>query len=120
MFGPVYHDLYAIDVATGERDQVIEKVQLFEGPSPNGRYLLWLKTDQYHAYDLQRETTATITSDVPVPVVDVDDDHTVEQKPPSGIASWTACDRLVLVYSEYDASRRMGPPLSATCGSRRG
>ena len=52
MFGPVYRDLYAIDVATGKREQVVEKVQLSEGPSPSGRYLLWLKTDQYHAYDL--------------------------------------------------------------------
>ena len=113
MFGPVYHDLYTIDVATGERERVAEKVQFFEGPSANGRYLLWLKDDQYHAYDLQQEATATITEDVPVPVVDVDDDHTVEQKPPFGIAGWTAGDRSVLVYSEYDVWR-IAPDGSST------
>ncbi|MEF8817935.1 MAG: S9 family peptidase, partial [Salinibacter sp.] len=105
MFGPVYHDLYAIDVATGERERVAEKIQFFEGPSPNGRYLLWLKNDQYHAYNLQEETATTITEDVPVPVVDVDDDHTVEQKPPFGIAGWTTGDQSVLVYGEYDVWR---------------
>ncbi|HKL88808.1 MAG TPA: prolyl oligopeptidase family serine peptidase, partial [Salinibacter sp.] len=105
MFGPVYHDLYVIDVATGERKRVAQKVQYWEGPSPNGRYLLWLKDDQYHAYDVQAGETATVTADVPVPVVDTADDHTVEQKPPFGVAGWTEGDQSVVVYSEYDAWR---------------
>ncbi len=105
MFGPVYHDIYLIDVATGEREQVVERVQYWEGGSPNGQYLLWLKDDQYYAYDVQDETTATLTDDLPVSVVDRDDDHTVEQKPPFGVAGWTAGDRSVVVYSEYDAWR---------------
>jgi dipeptidyl aminopeptidase/acylaminoacyl peptidase len=105
MFGPEYHDLYVIDVATGERERVVEKVQYFEGGSPNGQYLLWLKDDQYYAYDVQDETTTNITADLPVSVVDQDDDHTVEQKPPFGVAGWTAGDRSVLVYSDYDVWR---------------
>jgi dipeptidyl aminopeptidase/acylaminoacyl peptidase len=105
MFGPVYHDLYVIDVGTGERERVAQKVQYWEGPSPNGRYLLWLKDDQYHAYDVRRGGTSTLTADVPVPVVDTADDHTVEQKPPFGVAGWTAGDQSVVVYSEYDAWR---------------
>ncbi|PQJ34712.1 acylaminoacyl-peptidase [Salinibacter sp. 10B] len=105
MFGPVYHDLYVIDVTTGERKRVAQKVQYWEGPSPNGRYLLWLKDDQYHTYDVQQGETATVTADVPVPVVDTADDHTVEQKPPFGVAGWTEGDRSVVVYSEYDAWR---------------
>jgi dipeptidyl aminopeptidase/acylaminoacyl peptidase len=105
MFGPVYHDLYLIDVATGERERVVQKVQYWEGGSPNGRYLLWLKDDQYHAYDVQDGTTATLTDDLPVPVVDRDDDHTVEQKPPFGVAGWTDNDGSVLVYDEYDVWR---------------
>jgi len=105
MFGPVYHDLYTIDVASGEREQIAEKVQYWEGGSPHGQYLLWLKDDQYYAYDLQARTTTSLTDDLPVPVVDNDDDHTVEQKPPFGVAGWTADDQSVVVYSEYDAWR---------------
>ncbi|MFB6279896.1 MAG: prolyl oligopeptidase family serine peptidase [Salinibacter sp.] len=105
MFGPVYHDIYTIDVATGERERVVEKVQYFEGGSPNGQYLLWLKNDQYYAYDVQADATTNLTADLPVSVVDQDDDHTVEQKPPFGVAGWTAGDRSVIVYSEYDAWR---------------
>lgn len=105
MFGPAYHDLYVIDVATGDRERVVERVQYWEGGSPNGRYLLWLKDDQYYTYDTQQATTTNITADLPVSVVDRDDDHTVEQKPPFGVAGWTAGDRSVLVYSEYDVWR---------------
>ncbi|MFB6273929.1 MAG: prolyl oligopeptidase family serine peptidase [Salinibacter sp.] len=105
MFGPVYHDIYTINVATGKRERVVEKVQYFEGGSPNGEHLLWLKDDQYYAYDVQAETTTNLTADLPVPVVDKDDDHTVKQKPPFGVAGWTAGDRSVVIYSEYDAWR---------------
>jgi len=105
MFGPVYHDIYVIDVATGERERVAERVQYWEGGSPNGQHLLWLKDDQYYAYDVQAGTTSNLTEDLPVSVVDKDDDHTVEQKPPFGVAGWTAADQSVVVYSEYDAWR---------------
>jgi len=105
MFGPVYRDLYVIDVETGERERVARKVQYWEGPSPHGRYLLWLKDDQYHTYDVRTGDTATVTADLPVSVVDRDDDHTVEQKPPFGVAGWTAADSSVLVYDEYDVWR---------------
>ena len=105
MFGPEYHDLYVIDVATGERERVAEKVQYVEGGSPNGRYLLWLKDDHYHAYDIEAGRTVMLTDDLPVSVVNRDNDLTVEQKPPFGIAGWTTGDRSVLVYSEYDVWR---------------
>jgi hypothetical protein len=40
MFGPVYRDLYAVDVTTGERTPVMQRVQYQYGPaSAEGRYL---------------------------------------------------------------------------------
>lgn len=105
MFGPVYHDLYVINVETGTRERVAERIQYERGGSPHGRYLLWLKDDQYYAYDIEQGTTANLTADLPVSVVDRDDDRTVEQKPPFGTAGWTADDRSVLIYDEYDVWR---------------
>ncbi len=105
MFGPVYRDFYLIDVETGERTQVAERVQYWFGGSPGGRYLLWLEDDHYRAHDVRSGETVNLTADLPVPVVDVDDDHTVEQKPPFGVAGWTEGDRSVLVYDEYDVWR---------------
>jgi len=105
MFGPVYRDIYLIDVETGERRRVAEGIQYWFGGSPGGRYLLWLKDDHYRAHDVRTGETVNLTSGLPVPVVDVDDDHTVEQKPPFGIGGWTADDRSVLIYDEYDVWR---------------
>ncbi|MDP2496803.1 MAG: prolyl oligopeptidase family serine peptidase [Candidatus Palauibacterales bacterium] len=105
MFGPVYRDIYLIDVESGERTRVAERVQYWFGGSPGGRYLLWLEDDHYRAHDVRTGETANLTSELPVPVVDVDDDHTVEQKPPFGVAGWTQGDGSVLIYDEYDTWR---------------
>lgn len=105
MFGPVYHDVYLIDVASGERERVVEKVQYWMGGSPNGRYLMWLKDDQYYAYDTESGTTTNLSADIPTSVVDQDNDLTIDQKPPFGTAGWTDEDRAVLIYDEYDVWR---------------
>ena len=105
MFGPVYYDIYLIDVASGERERIIEKVQYWQGNSPNGRYLLWLEDDQYYAYDTQEGTTTNISADIPTSLVDQDVDLTIDQKPPFGTAGWTAEDQSVLIYDEYDVWR---------------
>lgn len=105
MFGPVYHDMYLIDIASGDRERIAERVQYEQGSSPNGRYLLWLKDDQYHAHDVQAGTTTNISTEIPVSLVDRDNDRTIDQKPPFGIAGWTTGDRSVLIYDEYDVWR---------------
>lgn len=105
MFGPVYRDVYLIDVESGDRSRVARRVQYWFGGSPGGRYLLWLEDDQYRVYDVRSRETTNLTAELPVPVVDVDDDHTVEQKPPFGVAGWTRDDGSVLIYDEYDVWR---------------
>ncbi|HSR41640.1 MAG TPA: hypothetical protein VLL48_05705, partial [Longimicrobiales bacterium] len=105
MFGPRYVDLALVDVATGERTAVAERVRYVYGASPGGRYVLWLRDDHYHAFDAVRGETANLTAELPTSMVDVDADYTVEQKPPYGIAGWLRDDRALLVYDEYDVWR---------------
>lgn len=102
MFGPLYRDYYAIDVATGERKRIGEKLQFAFGTSPGGRYLLYLEDDHYWSYDLKTGARTNITKNAPTSFVNVEDDHTVEQKPPFGIAGWTEGDRSVILYDKYD------------------
>jgi len=102
MFGPVYRDLYLIDVATGAATLVKEHVQYGYGPSSGGRYLLYLVDDHYWTYDIRTGRHTNITEGLATSFVDHDDDHTVEQKPPFGIVGWTKDDRTVLVNDEYD------------------
>ncbi len=102
MFGPVRHDFYRIDVATGERERIEEKLQYDFGTSPGGRWFLYLEDDHYWTLDLRTGQRTGITVDVPASFVDLEDDHTVEQKPPFGLAGWTGDDRALILYDEYD------------------
>ena len=102
MFGPAYEDVYLIDTRTGEGRRVIDRVQYFFGPSPAGRYLLYLRDDHYHAYDIARDRHVNLTAGLPTVFVDTADDHTVVQKPPFSFAGWTEGDGRVLLNDEYD------------------
>ncbi|MGH7574554.1 MAG: prolyl oligopeptidase family serine peptidase, partial [Longimicrobiales bacterium] len=102
MFGPRYHDLYVVDTDTGERTKVKERVQVEYGLSPAGKYVLYLESDHYWVYDVARATHTNITRDVPTLFVNLEDDHTVAQKPPFGIGGWTPDDRSVLLYDKHD------------------
>jgi dipeptidyl aminopeptidase/acylaminoacyl peptidase len=102
MFGPVYRDLYVVDVATGDATLVKQRVQYSFGPSDGGRYLLYLVDDHYWTYDIDSGRHVNITEGLPSSFVDLDDDHTVDQKPPFGVVGWTENDRRILINDEYD------------------
>jgi dipeptidyl aminopeptidase/acylaminoacyl peptidase len=102
MFGPIYNDLYVVDMNTGERTKIKDRIQFSYGVSPTGKYVLYLENDHYWVYDVARKTHTNITRSVATSFVNVDDDHTVEQKPPFGPAGWTPGDATVLLYDKYD------------------
>lgn len=102
MFGPVYRDQYRIDVATGERRKIAERVEFSFGISPGTRYFLYLQDDHYWSYDLRTGARTNLTAKAATSFVNHDDDHTVEQKPPFGVAGWTKGDRSVIIYDKYD------------------
>jgi dipeptidyl aminopeptidase/acylaminoacyl peptidase len=102
MFGPRFVDVYVIDTRTGERRRVIDRVEHFFGASPEGRYLLYLRDDNYRVYDLRRDRDIDITASVPTEFVNLERDLTVAQKPPFGVAAWTSGDRSVVLHDRYD------------------
>jgi dipeptidyl aminopeptidase/acylaminoacyl peptidase len=103
MFGPRFVNIYVVDTRTGERRRVIERVEYFFGASPEGRYLLYLRDDNYRVYDLRQDRDIDITATVPTEFVNLERDITVAQKPPFGVAAWTRGDRSVVLHDRYDA-----------------
>ena len=104
MFNPRrLHDIWLIDVRSGDRKKVIEGVTDFYGGSVAGRYLLYFKEDHYWTYDIETGTHASITAGLPTLLVN-DEYDTPErtQKPPWGIAGWLESDAAVLLHDEYD------------------
>jgi dipeptidyl aminopeptidase/acylaminoacyl peptidase len=102
MFGPVYRDLYVIDIRSGATEKVAERIEFQYGLSATGRYLLYLRNDHYYAYDRVTRRHANLTAPLPTSFIDADHDYTVKQKPPYGSGGWVADDRAVLLYDEYD------------------
>ncbi|MDX1676148.1 MAG: prolyl oligopeptidase family serine peptidase, partial [Longimicrobiales bacterium] len=113
MFGVRYVDVYVVDTSTGERRQVLERIEyggrtpigpsFFFGASPEGRYLLYMRDGDYHVYDIDGDRHANITAGLPTVFVDTLNDLTLEQDPAYGQGPWTAGDEAVVLYDEYDA-----------------
>jgi len=102
MFGRRWVDIDLIDVATGERTRVVDRVRYFSGGSATGEHLLYFKDDQHVSYDVASGEHTDLTSDLPTTFVNEDYDYPVEQKPSWGVAGWADDDEAVLLYDRYD------------------
>jgi len=101
---PGYNDVYLIDVNTGERRMVLERLQS-RGPelSPDANYITWWDGQElaWFAMDVNGGDPINLTDRVPHPVFDESDDHPMI--PGSyGSAGWIEGDRLFLVYDKHD------------------
>ena len=112
-----YNDLYALDMATGERRLLAEKVKGFGGGSisPAGKYAAWWDgaRRQWMVARLDGRSTRgaagpgeamAASAQVPHPVWNELDDHP-DLPPPYGSAGWTEDDRAFLFYDRYDVWR---------------
>jgi dipeptidyl aminopeptidase/acylaminoacyl peptidase len=102
MFGPAFSDVHIVDVATGQRTLVQERLQWQYGASPGGRYTVYHRDGHFWVYDIQRGTHTNVTQDVQTSFVNLENDHTITDKPPFGFGGWTPDDRSFLLYDRYD------------------
>ena len=104
MFGRQYNDLYLVDISTGERKPVLQRLNSQASASSGGRYLIYFKANHYWTYDLKTgaHTNITKAATTASSFDNREDDHPVEQKSPYGIAGWTKDDSAVIVYDQFD------------------
>jgi len=102
MFGREWYDLDLIDVATGERTRVLDRVRYIYGGSAGGEHLLYFKDDQHWAYQIATGEHVDLTSSLPTSFVNDDYDFPTEQKPSWGTAGWAETDAAVLLYDRWD------------------
>lgn len=108
MFGPAYRDVYRVDLETGEKTRILERMEsFFQLPpvSAGGRYVLFLEDDDIWTVEVATGARANLTGDLSTSFVDLEDDHTVPQKPPHGAGGWLPGDEAVLLYDELDLWR---------------
>jgi dipeptidyl aminopeptidase/acylaminoacyl peptidase len=101
-FGRPYSDVYVVDVKTGERKKVLEKVRFFYGGSPTGRKIAWFDGKDFWTQDIATGTRTNLTSKVQATFTDPDYDYPNDMKPPVGFQGWAKDDRAVLVADEFD------------------
>ncbi len=96
-------DLYLVDLTTGERSKVREKIDdAHVEAGPAGRYVLFLDGDHFWTVDVATKTVRDITGDASPAFIDTESDQTSPAKPPFGVAGWTKDDASVLLYGKYD------------------
>lgn len=97
-------DIYLVDLATGNRTKVQERLNddYYVDPSPGGRYLLYFHDDNYWTVNTTTHTVVNITKTVPTAFVNREADFTIKQKPAFGFAGWTKDDASVILYDKFD------------------
>ncbi len=101
--GTTQWDIYAINVATGEKKLIrkdLKGVITRQYISPTGKYILWYdsKVKNYFVYD--GDTIRNITAKIKVPLYDEEND--VPDDPnPYGVMKWQKDDVEVFIYDRY-------------------
>jgi dipeptidyl aminopeptidase/acylaminoacyl peptidase len=122
--GGNYNDAYLIDVTTGARKKILEKLKGTPGLSPDARYMYWYDESkrQWFTYSIKTAVVTNSTKDIPVPLAnelnDMPDDPAAY-----GCAGWSEHDQSVLVYDKHDIwnvdPRGENTPVNVTQGRGR-
>ena len=102
MFRQQFFDLYSIDVATGAKTLIEDRLGSGTTSSPGGRYVIWFEGEDWFAHDLRQGRTRNLTENVPTAFVNLDVTPTREQMPSFGLAGWLENDDAVLINDQWD------------------
>ncbi len=105
MFGPTLRDVYSIDVRTGKRDKILERLKFGYDTSPDGRWFLYNQNGVWSTCDLQTGRHFRLTAGIEAPFVNEKDGTLTDEPAPYGVLAWTASGDEVLLYSRYDVWR---------------
>lgn len=105
-FGRRDEDLYAVNVATGARRKLLEKVRHPLSADPTGRRVAWFDGKDYWVAEVESGAKVNLTQKLrvaqKVDFVDRDDDHPSDVDGPIGQPSWTRDGQRLIVNAEYD------------------
>ena len=97
-----YGDYYLVDLATGERERILEEFTGYFIPSPDGNYFLYFKNKNWWTFDIRNKKHIALTKDSGIDFWNIRDDHPAEVRPPFGTGGWIKDDKAILLYDEYD------------------
>jgi dipeptidyl aminopeptidase/acylaminoacyl peptidase len=101
-FSATLVDLYAVNVMTGQRERVLERVKYTMEGDPRGSRFLFVREGDIWAYDMKARVATNLTGEVEAAFTDQEDSSLTDEKPPYGVAGWTRKGDRVLLYDRYD------------------
>lgn len=101
--GKSRYDIYTINLASGERQQIKKATNTNMRVSPKGKYAYWYCVQDSSWYTCSLESGKEYRLTTPSTFAAWDEDNDVPDYPSAhGLAGWTADDRNVLIYDRYD------------------
>jgi dipeptidyl aminopeptidase/acylaminoacyl peptidase len=96
-----YRDVYLVDLHSGERRRIAERLESRPDLSPNGDYVVYFFDPHWFCVSTRTGESRNLTAELSVPFADEDHDYP-EAAPDYGLAGWTADDAGVLLYDKFD------------------
>ena len=99
-----FKDISLVNVNTGKRVSIAEKINAMAMSSPDGKYVLWynLSDSAYFCYNVASGKTVNLTRQTGVNFYDETDDHPNFPPPYDTDPLWTNADQSVLISDRYD------------------
>jgi len=94
-------DAYVVDLTTGTRTMVAERLDGRAFLSPEGRFAVYYRGGDYFLFDVASGEPRNITDQLGVPFANEDHDFP-RPAPGYGLGGWIEGDAAVLVYDKYD------------------
>jgi dipeptidyl aminopeptidase/acylaminoacyl peptidase len=116
-----FNDWYYVDLETGERTLIAEKLSEGVNLSPSGKFAVFYKAKNWHMLNIENGESQNITADIDVPFYDEDHDYP-SRVPDYGVAGWVEGDKAVMIYDKYDIWRfptDFSKPMNITNGKGR-
>lgn len=98
-----YNDIFVVDVVTGARTRILEKLDGGAQLSPDAKYITWFdpETQVYYSYTVSSGKIATMSKGIPHPLFDETHDSP-DRANAYGMAGWTDGDARALIYDGFD------------------
>ncbi len=100
---PRYYDVYLVDLLTGQRSLVLEKVQSQASLSPGAKYITWWDRDElaWFAMDIKKNSQVNLSKKIPYPVYNEIHDWPYKANSYRN-AGWTNNDQEFVIYDKHD------------------
>ncbi|MCB9265817.1 MAG: S9 family peptidase [Lewinellaceae bacterium] len=100
---PGCKDVYLIDLTTGKKTLIAQKVCGDPALSPEAKYVYWYSRPDsaWFAYSVEKAKLKKLAPEVAVPFYDELNDRPMHPSP-YGIAGWTTGDDFIMIYDRYD------------------